>query len=75
MLLVVGVALIDASITLGCRVDLHLRLDPVLPAPELSDLVSKKIMRMKGGGTFKVIIPSMHKRCMHRNVCCFSRRQ
>ena len=39
MLLVVGVALIDASITLGRRVDLHLRLDPVLPAPELSDLV------------------------------------
>ena len=41
MLLVVGVALIDASITLGRRVDLHLRLDPVLPAPELSDLVRK----------------------------------
>ena len=38
MILVVGVTLVDASVTLGCRVDLHLRLDTVLPAPELSDL-------------------------------------
>ena len=47
MLLVVGVALVDASVTLGCRVNLHLGLDTVLPTPELSDLESKKIMRVR----------------------------
>ena len=45
MVLVVGVALIDAGVALGSWVDLHLRLDPVLPAPELSDLVGNQIMK------------------------------
>ena len=45
MVLVVGVALVDAGVALGGRVDLHLRLDPVLPAPELSDLVGNQIMK------------------------------
>ena len=51
MLLVVGVALVDASVALGRRVNLHLWLDAVLPAPELSDLESKKIMRVRIVGT------------------------
>ena len=42
LVLVVGVALVDASVPLGGRVDLHLRLDSVLPAPELSDLSYNK---------------------------------
>ena len=44
LVLVVGVALVDASVPLGGRVDLHLRLDSVLPAPELSDLSCKEII-------------------------------
>ena len=60
MVLVVGVALVDASVPLGGRVDLHLRLDSVLPAPELSDLLckdrnernEKNHMEMGRNGTF-----------------------
>ena len=37
-LLVVGVALVDAGVPLGGRVDLHLGLDPVLAPPVLADL-------------------------------------
>ena len=47
MVLVVGVALVDASVPLGGRVDLHLRLDSVLPAPELSDLSCKEIIHQE----------------------------
>ena len=44
MVLVVGVALVDAGVALGGWVDLHLGLDTVLPAPELSDLVGNQII-------------------------------
>ena len=37
-LLVVSVALVDPSVPLRCRVDLHLGLDTVLATPELADL-------------------------------------
>ena len=38
LLLIVGVALVYASISLGGRVYLHLGLDPVLAPPVLADL-------------------------------------
>ena len=45
-------ALVDASISLGGRVDLHLRLDAMLPTPELADLVSEQVIieQWSGGG-------------------------
>ena len=46
LVLVVGVAFVDASVPLGGRVDLHLRLDAVLPTPELSDLLCKEIIHL-----------------------------
>ena len=51
-LLVVGMALVDASISLSGRVDLHLRLDAMLPTPELADLISEQVIieRWSGGG-------------------------
>ena len=51
-LLVVGVALVDAGVPLGGRVDLHLRLDAMLPPPELADLISEQVIieRWSGGG-------------------------
>ena len=45
-------ALVDASISLSGRVDLHLRLDAMLPTPELADLVSEQVIieQWSGGG-------------------------
>ena len=37
-------ALVDASISLSGRVDLHLRLDAMLPTPELADLISEQVV-------------------------------
>ena len=37
-------ALVDASISLGGRVDLHLRLDAMLATPELADLISEQVI-------------------------------
>ena len=46
LVLVVGVAFVDASVPLGGRVNLHLRLDAVLPTPELADLSCKEIIHL-----------------------------
>ena len=45
-------ALVDASISLSGRVDLHLRLDAMLPTPELADLISEQVIieQWSGGG-------------------------
>ena len=50
-------ALVDASISLGGGVDLHLRLDAMLPTPELADLISEQVIieQWRGGGATSLL--------------------
>ena len=50
-------ALVDASISLSSRVDLHLRLDAMLATPELADLISEQVIieQWSSGGAMSLL--------------------
>ena len=62
-------ALVDASISLSGRVDLHLRLDVVLPTPELANLSCKEIIHLVD--TLKLLRAEMKEANENETFFCF----
>ena len=65
-------ALVDASISLSGRVDLHLRLDAMLATPELADLISEQVIIEQclcfRYGSMEVKLPNDTEICSRANI-------